>query len=431
MKIEKCKIGNSLTKYFVKVYGCQYNEWDAARIKFMLDRFGFAESSEKDADFIIITACAVRKSAVDRMLGKIHNWQNKKVVVTGCILNNDRKRLEKNNVFYWDNKKPEELKNILHQCYSTLFEQDLESCKILKRDADPASGAGRLASVQDDNISELLSLGNPESAYLPIMTGCNNFCSYCAVPYTRGRETSRPIEEVISDFKKLVANGNKEIMLLGQNVNSYNPVVISTHREPTVGWIERDEKSHNEQNKSHLNVIPAKAAILKIPDQVRDDSVKSFTILLHELNAIPGDFIISFTSNHPKDMTDDIIGAVRDLPKIKKEIHLPFQSGSDKVLRLMNRPYTRKQYLALIDKIRKIIPNVNITTDVIVGFPGETEEEFEQTVDAFRKIKFDAAYVNKYSPREGTAAFKLGDPVPWEEKERRWRILNDISYHKK
>jgi tRNA-2-methylthio-N6-dimethylallyladenosine synthase len=223
------------------------------------------------------------------------------------------------------------------------------------------------------------------------------------------------MKEVIADFKKLIANGQKEIILLGQNVDSYSPSVISSHplrAEPPGGAEsaraddEGGEKSYSKQE-------------------------KPFAVLLKTLNIIPGDFLISFTSNHPKDMSDDIIKAVATLSKVKKAIHIPLQSGSDKILKTMNRPYTREQYIELVKKIRKSIPNVTISTDVIVGFPGETEKEFEKTVSIFRELNFDAAYINKYSPRKGTAAFKLGDPIPWEEKERRWRILNDISYYKK
>ncbi len=349
MKIVNYKIDNSLTKYFVKVYGCQYNEWDGARLDFMLNKLGLTPSTEKEAEIIFLLSCSVRKSAVDRVMGLVKNNSHKKVVVTGCILNNDKRKYQQKNVIIWDNRKPEELKNIL-----------------------------KLDDSVD--IKELLNSGNASSAYLPIMIGCNNFCSYCAVPYTRGRESSRPFDEVVDDFKKMVKNGNKEIMLLGQNVNSY---------------------------------------------------AYDFAKLLKTLNDVEGDFTITFTSNHPKDMSEEVIKAIANLPKVKKEIHLPVQSGSNKILKAMNRPYTKEKYLELVDKIRKIIPNISITTDFIVGFPRETEEDFQETVDILKKVGYKAAYINKYSPRSGTVAYKLGDPIPWEEKERRWRILNDISYTSK
>ena len=155
-----------------------------------------------------------------------------------------------------------------------------------------------------------------------------------------------------------------------------------------------------------------------------------FADLLVKINDLSGDFIIYFTSNHPKDMSDEIIGAIAKLPKVVKIIHLPIQSGSDKVLRSMKRPYTIEQYLRLVQKIKKKIPNIKITTDVIVGYPTETEDDFQKTVTVFKSIGYFQAYINKYSPREGTAAHKLGDPIPWLEKERRWRILNEIANNK-
>jgi len=370
--------------YFLKCYGCQYNEWDAARIKSTLYHIGFHEASEKEAAVIFVVACAVRQTAVDRMIGKIRNWRRdgKKVIVSGCILDNDRKKLEKDNIACWNNNKPEELIDMLKNCHFDSLRS--KGGEILTEDLST-----RISSLE---MTKLLNNGNASSAFLPIMIGCNNFCTYCAVPYTRGRETSREMDDIISDFKELVSKGHKEITLLGQNVNSYSP--------PSGGGAE-------------------------------GGGTKPFTILLHQLNSIPGDFVISFTSNHPKDMSDDIIMAVRDLPKVKKEIHLPLQSGSNKILKAMKRPYTKEQYLKLADRIKSMIPEVKILTDVIVGFPGETEEDFQETVDVFRKVGYHIAYNNKYSPRAGTKAFELDDPIPWEEKERRWRILNDISYYKK
>ena len=373
-KIENCKIDNSMTKFFVMVYGCQYNVWDASRINFLMKQTGCVESNEEDADIIFALSCSVRKSAVDRILGKIKNWQGKKIVVTGCVLPDDRPKFLKKNVVLWDSEKPSELVEILNNCHSEQGEESHHK-KILR--------------FTQDDVGKLLSLGNSETQYVPITIGCNNFCSYCAVPYTRGRERSRKQEDIIEDSKKLVVKGAKEIMLLGQNVNSYK----------------------------------AEGKKLKAKSNRKND----FARLLEQLNNIDEDFIISFTSNHPKDMSDDIIAAVRDLPKVKKEIHLPLQSGSNKILKAMNRPYTKEQYTKLIKRIRKEIPEIKISTDVIVGFPGETEEDFEETLDLFKELNFTQAFVNKYSPRKGTAAFKLGDPIPWAEKERRWRILNEIA----
>ena len=214
-----------------------------------------------------------------------------------------------------------------------------------------------------------------DSSYVPIMTGCNNFCAYCIVPYTRGREKSRPASEIIKEVSELLKSGKKQIILLGQNVNSYE---------------------------------------------------FGFAKLLKKINDLPGNFEISFMSNHPKDMKTDVINAIAALPKVNKEIHLPLQAGSDKILKAMNRPYAAEEYLRLVESLKLKVPKVKLTTDIIVGFPGETEEDFQQTVEVCKKVGYSLAYVNKYSPRQGTAAFKLGDPISWSEKQRRWKILDEL-----
>jgi len=339
----------AMNKYYLWVIGCQQNEYEGKRLKFALERSGFVESKPEVADFIIIVACAVRQTAVDRILGKLKVWSDKKIVVIGCVLPKDEIKFKKKNVTV---------------CHDTNY---LSLAKVLKI----------------KNVSKFLAFleqGKESSVFVPIMFGCNNFCSYCAVPYTRGRERSRDFDEVVTEVKKLIGAGTKEITLLGQNVNSYK---------------------------------------------------FGFAKLLKALNDLEGDFIISFTSNHPKDMSDEIIKAVAKLPKIKKEIHLPVQSGSDKILKAMNRPYTIKKYLEIIDRIKKVDPTIKITTDVIVGFPGETEKDFKKTAEVFKKVRYSQAYINKYSPRAGTASYKLGDPILLSEKQRRWHILEKMIDAKK
>lgn len=335
---------NKLKKFYLWTIGCQYNEYDAIRVSYMLKKLGFEESSPEEADFIIILACSVRQTAIDRIFGKLKHWTGKKIIVTSCVLPADRKRLAKRSVLFWDIQKPEDLAIIL---------------EIKKA----------------DKIKKFIDKGKNLSNYVPIMIGCNNFCSYCAVPYTRGREISMPFNAVVKNVENQILRGVKEVTLLGQNVNSYK---------------------------------------------------YDFAKLLKTLNGLPGNFEVSFTSNHPKDMTDDIIETVATLPKIKKEIHLPLQSGSDKILKLMNRPYTIKKYLEIVGKIRKANPEIKITTDVIVGFPGETQKDFQKTAEIFKKVRFSQAYINKYSPRVGTVAYKLGDPILWAEKQRRWHALNEL-----
>lgn len=413
-------------KYFIKIFGCQYNEWDATRLDFMLRELGLLTANEDEAGIIFVLSCSVRQTAIDRLLGKVRNWQKagKIVIITGCILKSDRKKYLKKNLLVWDIDKPEELKNILSKCHSGLAFDFTHALSVVERDPESyhrvsdripefnsgqalkqAPQGGTLGGFQDDKINTDKYVKKSTAAYLPIMTGCNNFCAYCVVPYTRGQEASRPFDEIVKNFQELVKKGNKEILLLGQNVNSYRIQITgnSTQKEIKTSSVILNEVKNLKSYKSN------------------------FARLLKTLNNIPGDFTISFTSNHPKDMTDDIIEAVRDLPKVKKEIHLPLQSGSNKILKAMNRPYTKEKYLELAQKIKKMIPGISLSTDVIVGFPGETEEDFKETMDLLKEVNFQQVFVNKYSPRTGTAAFNFGDPIPWEEKERRWRILNEIA----
>lgn len=328
-------------KYFIETLGCQQNEYDGSRLSFFLRSVGFEEATAEEAGIIFILACSVRQTAVDRVFGRMKNWaDNKKVIITSCLTPDDQRRITDRGALYWNFGDTKDLEEIL-------------GVKINKKKLDDFS----------------------ETGYIPIMSGCDNFCSYCIVPYTRGREKSRPINEIINEAKRLIKHGNKEIVLLGQNVNSYK---------------------------------------------------FGFAKLLKKLNGLPGDFKISFVSNHPKDVTEEVINAIAILPKVKKEIHLPLQSGSDKVLQDMNRPYTARQYLKIVKNLKSRIQNLKITTDIIVGFPTETEKDFQKTFEVCKKVGYELAYINKYSPRKGTAAYKLGDPISWQEKQYRWKILNQL-----
>jgi tRNA-2-methylthio-N6-dimethylallyladenosine synthase len=320
-------------KYFIATYGCQANYADSERIARKLKNMGHQKAaSEKEADLIVINACSVRQSAMDRVYTKINKYRNKKIILAGCVLPSDKNKLKS------------KVSKIWHP--------------------DEYFGCSPIYS-------------DKSSAYIPIMTGCDNFCSYCAVPFTRGREKSRPAAEIINEIKNLIKNGYKEIWLLGQNVNSY---------------------------REKLN----------------------FPLLLKIINNIPGDFKIHFLTSHPKDMSDELIKTIAECEKVSKEIHLPMQSGDNTVLKKMNRKYTIGHYKNLVKKIRKSIPDAKISTDIIVGFPGETKKQFENTVKLAREIGFKKAYIAKYSPRVGTAAFKLKDNVPLGEKKRRWQILDRL-----
>lgn len=312
-----------MKRYFIKTFGCQMNESDSERIAGALESKDYKKVENlEQADLVVVNACSVRQSAIDRIFGLKQKFKKLKAkkILTGCVLKSDKRKFRE----FFD-----EIKSIKEFCKAPT-----------------------------------------DSSLIPIMTGCDNYCTYCVVPYTRGREKSIKPEQIIKQAKN-----KKEIILLGQNVNSYK---------------------------------------------------YGFADLLKKLNNIPGDFVIKFLTNHPKDMNDELIDTIANCKKVVKEIHLPVQSGDDEILKKMNRGYTVKQYKDLVKKIRKKIPSVEISTDVIVGFPWETKKQFQNTVKLFKEIKFDKAYINKYSPRAGTAAYGLKDNVSWEEKKRRWRILNEI-----
>ena len=381
-------------KYFIKTYGCQMNYSDSERIAGVLELANYKKTlQESDADLIVINMCSVRESAVSRISGNFHKYKkykkknpNFKTVITGCVLESDKEKFGKLFDLVIDIKEieklPKRLKNISNNKILLEFKTSQPSSsnqktEILRQAQDDKD------KLQDNNINDYFSI-NPQhesktTAYVPIMTGCNNFCSYCVVPYTRGLEYSRPAKEILDEIKTLINKGYKEIILLGQNVNSYSP-----------------------------------------------DKNTNFPKLLKLINDISGDFWIRFLTSHPKDISEELIKTVAQCEKCTECIHLAFQSGDDDILEKMNRKYTAEHFLNLVKMIRKYIPNVAITTDIIVGFPTETREEFENTAQIMKKVKFDMAYINKYSPRTGTVSAKMTDSVSWDEKKERENILNTI-----
>jgi tRNA-2-methylthio-N6-dimethylallyladenosine synthase len=359
-----------MKKYIVIAYGCQMNKSDSERVAAVLEKIGYKPAkSEKQADLAVLVACSVRQAAVDRLYGrarelaklKTHNLKLK-TVLTGCILPEDRKKLQSRFDFILNLDEWNDFSNKF-QVPSSKF-QDIDYFHI-----NPC-------------YTEKFR------AYVPIMTGCNNFCSYCAVPYVRGREVSRPVAEVLSEVKNLAKSGCLEITFLGQNVNAYRP---------------DDVKNFSKKN-------PYK---------------HSFAALLWEVTKIPGIRRVHFTAPHPRDMTSEVIDALV-LPKMVNYLHLPLQAGDDKVLKRMNRSYTAADYLKLVAKINKKKPGIALGTDIIVGFPGETKKEFENTVKLYKKAEFDIAYLAMYSPRQGTVAAKFKDDVPRLEKKRRRDILQNL-----
>ncbi len=358
----------------VDTYGCQQNEADSEKLRGMLAEMGYGfTTKESEADVIVLNTCAVREHAEQRVYGNVgaltHTKKanpNQIIVLCGCMAQQESvaKRIKESYrhvdiVFgphaLW--RFPEFLQKVLREG-GRVFE-------ITPSDGAIAEG---LPQKRDGSVK----------AWLSIMYGCNNFCTYCIVPYVRGRERSRTPEDILAEAKALVAAGYKDITLLGQNVNSYGKDL-------------------------NLGV--------------------DFSDILSMINQIDGDFVIRFMTSHPKDAGEKLFSTMARCDKVAKQLHLPFQSGSSRVLSAMNRRYTREEYLALIDLARSYMPDIVLTSDVIVGFPGETEEEFEETMTLVDRVKFDALFTFIYSRRPGTPAASMPDPFTREDKQKRFDRL--------
>lgn len=366
-------------KACVITYGCQQNVADSEKIKGMLELMGYDFTEDRlEAKLIIFNTCAVREHAEDRVFGNVgslksYKRENPDVVIAlcGCMM------------------QQEHIANKIKQSYpfvDLVFGTHVIHClpELLYR---ALTGRKRVFEIPDYDgaIAEGIPVkrDNDAKAWLPIMYGCNNFCTYCIVPYVRGRERSRDKENIIAEFKELVSQGYKEITLLGQNVNSYGKDLV-----PYV----------------------------------------SFAQLLRELNALEGDFRIRFMTSHPKDCTRELIETMAECDKVAQHLHLPFQSGSDRVLKAMNRHYTREQYMSLINYAKELMGDeLSITSDIIVGFPGETYEEFKETLSLVEEVKATSLFTFIYSPRKGTPAAEMPDPVPAEEKSRWFKELTDLQ----
>ncbi|MDD5290874.1 MAG: tRNA (N6-isopentenyl adenosine(37)-C2)-methylthiotransferase MiaB [Patescibacteria group bacterium] len=360
------KISNGVKNkktYYIITIGCQMNKSDSERVAAYLEKYGFSLArNETKADLVVLTTCGVRQAAEDRVYGLVGEIK----------------------------RKNPKAKIVLTGCLS-------ERKDVKKRLGDKVDVWLPISQILNFKFQILKKIRNPKSeirncdylkikpkysskfsAFLAIGNGCNNFCAYCVVPYARGREVYRPAKEILAEAKNLIKNGYREVILIAQNVNSYK------------------------------------------------DGKINFSKLLKIVNNIPGDFWIRFATSHPKDMSNELIKTMTNCGRVCKHIHLPVQAGNDKVLKAMNRNYTVAHYKNLIKNIRQAMPEASITTDVIVGFPGETKKQFSNTAKLFRKIKFDMAYIARYSPRPGTAAYKLKDDVAPEEKKRREEELMKI-----
>lgn len=328
-----------MKRFYVKTFGCVQNEADSERVKEYFRLKNYEETEDiNGADVVIINSCIVRESAENRVYGLINNLKNKKIILTGCLVGLGK----------------------INKLKKKLPEVEILPIKKISYQIKPLRDKSRAALV-------------------PIMTGCNHFCSYCIVPYARGREKSRPVKKILLEIDQAIDKGFEEIVLIGQNVNSYG----------------RDIKT----------------SFSELLDKVAGKRLEK----------------ISFVSSNPWDFSDELIDVIAKYKNIDRLIHLPLQSGDDEILRRMNRGYTGEEYLGLLAKIRSAIPEVKFSTDILIGFPGETDKAFKNTIKICKKAKFSRAYLNKYSPRPGTVASKLyKNDIPQSIKRKRWKELNEL-----
>ena len=370
------ELGRPLT-YHVTTFGCQMNARDSEKLVGILDEVGYTEVEDENADFVIYNTCTVRENANQRVygrLGYLHSIKKKKphtmIALCGCMMQEAQvvEKLKKSYSFV----------NLIfgtHNIYkfSELIVTALESDRMvidIWKDTD---------KIVEDLPSERKYAFK---SGVNIMFGCNNFCSYCIVPYVRGRERSRNLKDIVREIEKLVEDGVKEVMLLGQNVNSYGKNL----EEPV-----------------------------------------TFAQLLKEIEKIEGLERIRFMTSHPKDLSDELIEVMKDSKKICRHLHLPLQSGSSRILKIMNRHYDKERYLTLVEKIKTAMPDISLTTDIIVGFPGETEEDFLETMDVVKKVRFDSAFTFLYSKRTGTPAAVMENQIPPEVSSNRFQRLLDLQ----
>ena len=362
----------------VDTYGCQQNEADSERLRGYLAEMGCTFTTDENAaDIIVINTCAIREHAEQRFLGNLGALTHTKrrhpgqiVAVCGCSVQRPEmaERIKRSFRLVDLAFGPHALWR-----FPELLERRLDGgSRVFDLSGAPGSIAEGVPVVRQGSVK----------AWLSVMYGCNNFCSYCIVPYVRGRERSRRPEEILAEARQLVADGYKDITLLGQNVNSYG-------RDLGTGI--------------------------------------NFARLLRMINDIPGDFVVRFMTSHPKDATEELFRAMAECEKVERHIHLPLQSGSDRILRAMNRVYDSEKYRSLVELARSLMPDIVITTDIIVGFPGETAEDFEDTMRMVERVRYDAMFTFIFSPREGTPAAKMPDDTPRSEKLERFDRLLELA----
>lgn len=393
--IKKIKELNKNQKYAILTMGCQLNENDSERISGMLEESGYTKTDDlSKANVIVFNTCCVRENAEDRLFGKLGEVKKYKeengciIAIGGCMMQEKHmiQKIQESYPFVDVIFGPHTLQKLPEDLYNSIIEnKKIED--ILDIDGEVVEG---IPTAREDKIK----------ASVTIMNGCNNFCTYCIVPYVRGRERSRHPADIYNEVVGLAKQGYKEITLLGQNVNSY--LVSEKAKGENVDFIVKKENG----------------------DECK---VNSFATLLRLINEIDGIERIRFISPHPKDFTDDVIDAIKDSEKVCKLIHLPLQSGSTEVLKTMNRKYTKEQYLELAEKIKNKIPNIEFSTDIIVGFPGETEKDFEDTLDVVSKVKFEQIFMFIYSRRVGTVADKMENQIDEKIKHQRFDKLKKLA----
>lgn len=379
--------GNPLT-FHVSTFGCQMNARDSEKLVGILEKIGFVEEDSEEADFVIYNTCTVRENANNKVygrLGYLNGFQKNNpfmmIGLCGCMMQ-EPTVVEKIKQSY-------RFVNLIFGTHNIYKFAELIVTALENSFPEHSSGHGTSMTIDiwkdTDKIVEDLPVERKYSfkSGVNIMFGCNNFCSYCIVPYVRGRERSREPKEIIREIECLAADGVVEIMLLGQNVNSYGKNL---------------------------------------------EQPMTFAQLLQEIEKVDGIERIRFMTSHPKDLSDDLIEVMKNSKKICKHLHLPLQSGSSRILKLMNRRYDKEHYLELVDKIRAAVPDIALTTDIIVGFPGETEEDFEETMDVVRKVRYDSAFTFIYSKRTGTPAAVMEDQIPEDVIKARFdRLLKEVQ----
>ncbi|MCC6639104.1 tRNA (N6-isopentenyl adenosine(37)-C2)-methylthiotransferase MiaB [Candidatus Falkowbacteria bacterium] len=353
-------MSKQISKYHIITYGCQMNASDSERIAAIFEQYGCSSVSDwKEADVVIMNTCSIKQSAEDRVVGKARAMSqykeynpDLKVVITGCMAPRGDAVAKATGV----------------DVVITIKDLAMLPQKL-----------GMQKPTSDELAQNYFSIApkysSPFQVYIPIMTGCDNFCTFCVVPFTRGREYSRPMIDILNEVEIALRNGAREITLLGQNVNSYE-----------FGFVE----------------------------------------LLKKINALPGDFWVRFVSSNPQDMSTELIDTIATSEKLCNYIHFAVQAGNNRILKRMNRRHTIAQYLALYDRMKEKMPDVGISTDIIVGFPSETDEEFQDTVRLMEQVKYDMAYISKYSARTNTPAWRMKDDVSIDEKKRREEVLTTI-----